>query len=152
MRQMISVLIAVLMATTVAGCQTAPSKESGTGKITTVGSDAGRGVEPLLRAVVISITNEEGAEVFNIKKKSLFQEHVVLPAGIYRGTFTCAPMKLTWYEDWPSNSKHPWKYPISEMKFQLKSGDFINLTAEVANTLSGPVCRIVFTVPKGQIL
>ncbi len=138
---------ALAVTTCVTGCQTAPSKASGVGTITTVAVTPNASGGPGWRATVISIKDEAGAEVYTIFKKGAFQVSADFPPGAYEITHTCS-LSTYRYDEMPGQ----WKYAKWSTKLRLNAGDLIKYVAEGALTMSGVVCQGKFFVPAGQLL
>lgn len=136
------ILVAILSTFALAaGCQSAPSQDSGLGRIAAVAASGP------WRAVVISIADENGTEVYSLFKRKHFQAAVDVPPGVYEITHTCAPSQWS-YEDAPGQ----WPFPKWTTKVRLKAGDSVKLVAESGLTLRGPQCHGAFFVPRGQLI
>lgn len=138
---------ALAITTFVTGCQTAPSKESGVGTITTVTVTPSASGGPGWRATVISIKDDAGTEVYTIFKKGMFQVSADFPPGVYEITHTCS-LSTYRYDEMPGQ----WQYAKWSTKLRLNAGDLIKYVAEGALTMSGVICQGKFFVPRGQLI
>ena len=118
------------------GCASAPSRDSGLGRIDTL-ADNGP-----WRGEVLSITDEQGREVYSVFKKRLFQSSVELPAGNYEITHTCSPGNYR-YVDMPGQ----WPFDKWKTKIHLNPGDSYKLGTEGKITLGGIGCETRFFGP-----
>lgn len=131
-------LTAALLSITVAlGCASAPSRDSGLGRIDTL-ADNGP-----WRGEVLSITDEQGNEVYSVFKKGRFQSSVELPAGNYEITHTCSPGDAR-YVDMPGQ----WPFYKQKTRLHLNPGDSFKLATEGGITLGGIGCGIKFVGPR----
>ena len=130
-------VIATLFSITLAsGCASAPSRDSGLGRIDTL-ADSDR-----WRGEVLSITDEQGHEVYSVFKKGLFQSSVELPAGNYEVTHTCSPENYR-YVDMPGQ----WPFDKWKTRIHLNPGDTFKLGTEGKITLLGIGCGTRFFGP-----